>query len=298
MKNYHPALLLKITICTFLIFSLSACSDKDEAKTSNVDVTESSAPADVEEASVVSSSGDTDSVDWAKYGNNYANHRFSELKQITTENVDQLELAWTYQTGIKKTFQTSPIVVDGAMFITTPLNDVISMDALTGKEIWRYKHDLKGDKFCCGPSNRGPAVSDGKVFTVTIDARLIALDKNTGEKLWDVPISDPNSGVDEKMNPISNMEELKGAVMTGASGHSASLAPQVYDGKVFVGITGAGYGLHMEVEQDGKQTLAVGGFAGGGHGLRGYMVAYDVNTGEEIWRWYSSSEEDWAGDWG
>ena len=232
-----------------------------------------------------------------KYGNNYANHRFSELKQITTENVDQLELAWTYQTGIKKTFQTSPIVVDGAMFITTPLNDVISMDALTGKEIWRYKHDLQGDKFCCGPSNRGPAVSDGKVFTVTIDARLIALDKNTGEKLWDVPISDPNSGIDEEMNPITNMEELKGAVMTGASGHSASLAPQVYDGKVFVGITGAGYGLHMEVEQDGKQTLAVGGFAGGGHGLRGYMVAYDVNTGEEIWRWYSSSEEDWEGDW-
>ena len=299
MKNYHPTRLLKITICTLLIFSLSACSDKDEAKTktSNADVTKSSAPAVVEEASVVSSSGDSDSVDWAKYGNNYANHRFSELKQITTENVDQLELAWTYQTGIKKTFQTSPIVVDGAMFITTPLNDVISMDALTGKEIWRYKHDLQGDKFCCGPSNRGPAVSDGKVFTVTIDARLIALDKNTGEKLWDVPISDPNSGIDEEMNPITNMEELKGAVMTGASGHSASLAPQVYDGKVFVGITGAGYGLHMEVEQDGKQTLAVGGFAGGGHGLRGYMVAYDVNTGEEIWRWYSSSEEDWEGDW-
>lgn len=297
MKNQYPTLLLKIVICTLFIFSLSGCSDKDEAKTPNAEVTKTNAPVDVEQASAMSDSNESDSVDWAKYGNNYANHRFSELNQVTTENVDQLELAWTYQTGIKKTFQTSPIVVDGVMFITTPLNDVISMDALTGKEIWRYKHDLQGDKFCCGPSNRGPAVSDGKVFTVTIDARLIALDQKTGEKLWDVPISDPNSGVDEEMNPITNMEELKGAVMTGASGHSASLAPQVFDGKVFVGITGAGYGLHMEVEQDGKPTLAVGGFAGGGHGLRGFMMAYDVNTGKEIWRWYSSSEEDWAGDW-
>tara|TARA_R110002072_G_scaffold97995_2_gene215725 strand:- start:7236 stop:9119 length:1884 start_codon:yes stop_codon:yes gene_type:complete len=301
MKNYHSTRFLKITIFIFLIFSLSACSDKEEAKTKtpSAEVTKPSAPATVEteEAPVVSVSDENDSVDWAKYGNNYANHRFSELNQINIENVDQLELAWTYQTGIKKTFQTSPIVIDGVMFITTPLNDVISMDALTGKEIWRYKHDLQGDKFCCGPSNRGPAVSDGKVFTVTIDARLIALDQKTGEKLWDVPISDPDSGIDEEMNPVTNMEELKGAVMTGASGHSASLAPQVYDGKVFVGITGAGYGLHMEVEQDGKPTLAVGGLAGGGHGLRGFMVAYDVNTGKEIWRWYSSSEENWEGDW-
>lgn len=162
MKSYHRKLVLKIIIYTLFIFSLSACSDKDEAKISHVEVTNSS---------------NSDSVDWAKYGNNYENHRFSELNQITTENVEQLELAWSYQTGIKKTFQTSPIVVDGVMFITTPLNDVISMDAMTGNEIWRYEHDLNGDKFCCGPSNRGPAVSDGKVFTVTIDARLIALDQ-------------------------------------------------------------------------------------------------------------------------
>ena len=69
MKNYHPTRLLKITICTFLIFSLSACSDKDEAKTTNAEVTKSNAPAAAEEASVVSSSGESDSVDWAKYGN-------------------------------------------------------------------------------------------------------------------------------------------------------------------------------------------------------------------------------------
>jgi len=279
MENNYLTLLIKTVIYSLLIFSLSSCSG-DDANSPGTEVTRSN-----------------DSVDWSKYGNNYANHRFSNLQQITTDNVDQLELAWSYKTGIKKTFQTSPIVVDGVMFITTPLNDVISINAENGQEIWRYKHDLQGDKFCCGPANRGPAVANGKVFSVTIDARLIALDQKTGKKLWDVPISDPNSGIDEILKPLMGMEELSGAVVTGASGHSASLAPQVYDGKVFVGITGAGYGLHMEVEQDGKPTLAVGGFAGGGHGLRGFMVAYDVETGEEVWRWYSSSEENWKGDW-
>ena len=285
MKNLYTSQSLKLVVCSLLIFTFSACSDKEDPQSSSTNEAK------------ISKQADNGSVDWAKFGNNYENHRFSQLKQITTENVGQLELAWSYKTGIKKTFQTSPIVIDGVMFITTPLNDVVSMDAETGQEIWRYKHDLKGDKFCCGPSNRGPAVSDGKVFTVTIDARLIALDQKTGDKLWDVPISDPNSGVDEKLEAVLDMKELSGAVKTGASGHSASLAPQVFDGKVFVGITGAGYGLHMEVEQDGKPTLAVGGLAGGGHGLRGFMVAYDVNTGEVIWRWYSSSEEDWVGDW-
>ena len=280
MENNYLTLLIKTVIYSLLIFSLSSCTDEDDANSPGTEVTRSS-----------------DSVDWSKYGNNYANHRFSNLQQITTDNVDQLELAWSYKTGIKKTFQTSPIVVDGVMFITTPLNDVISINAENGQEIWRYKHDLQGDKFCCGPANRGPAVANGKVFSVTIDARLIALDQKTGKRLWDVPISDPNSGIDEILKPLMGMEELSGAVVTGASGHSASLAPQVYDGKVFVGITGAGYGLHMEVEQDGKPTLAVGGFAGGGHGLRGFMVAYDVETGEEVWRWYSSSEENWKGDW-
>lgn len=287
MKNLYTNQSLKLVVCSLLILTFSACSDSDNQEAQSSSMNEAK----------ISKQADNASVDWAKFGNNYENHRFSQLKQITTENVGQLELAWSYKTGIKKTFQTSPIVIDGVMFITTPLNDVVSLDAETGQEIWRYKHDLQGDKFCCGPSNRGPAVSDGKVFTVTIDARLIALDQKSGEKLWDVPISDPNSGIDEKLEAVVDMEELSGAVKTGASGHSASLAPQVFDGKVFVGITGAGYGLHMEVEQDGKPTLAVGGLAGGGHGLRGFMVAYDVNTGEVIWRWYSSSEEDWVGDW-
>ena len=69
------------------------------------------------------------------------------------------------------------------MYLTTPFNDVIALDAVSGEQVWRYKHKLKDKNFCCGPANRGPAVSNGKVYTVTIDARLIALDQHTGEVL-------------------------------------------------------------------------------------------------------------------
>ncbi|NIO87771.1 MAG: PQQ-binding-like beta-propeller repeat protein, partial [Candidatus Aminicenantes bacterium] len=79
--------------------------------------------------------------------------------------------------------------------------------------------------------------------------------------------------------------------------YTTNLAPQVYDNKIFVGITGAGYGLHLEFEEEGHQILSVGGLSGGGHGLRGFLVAYDANTGQELWRWYSVPEKGWEGEW-
>jgi PQQ-dependent dehydrogenase (methanol/ethanol family) len=135
------------------------------------------------------------------------------------------------------------------------------------------------------------------VYTVTIDARLIALDQITGELLWDVEITDIAADSGEILEPVLGLAELQGAVQTGQSGYSANLAPQVYDGKVFVGITGAGYGLHLELEEEGQSRLSVGGFSGGGHGLRGFMIAFDAETGREIWRWYSVPEQGWQGDW-
>jgi glucose dehydrogenase len=235
--------------------------------------------------------------DWAYYGKDHTNQRFSPLTQINTGNVGKLKLAWKYNTGMSATFQTSPIVVAGVMYITTPFNDVIALHAETGTEIWRYHHELRTDKFCCGPANRGPAVKYGKVYTVTIDSRLIALDQNTGEVLWDITITDPDAGKGELLEPLLGVKELGGAVQTGQTGYTANLAPQIYDGKIFVGITGAGYGLHLEFEEDGKQILSVGGLSGGGHGLRGFLVAYDAHSGEEIWRWYTVPESGWEGQW-
>lgn len=240
----------------------------------------------------------TNSVDnWAYYGRDYTNQRYSPLESINSGNVNKLKLSWHYNTGKKATFQTSPIVIDGVMYITTPFNDVIAINAENGNEIWRYHHKLHSTNFCCGPANRGPAVGYGKVFTVTIDSRLIALDQKTGKVIWDISITDPDAGKGEELGPLLGVKELDGAIKTGQTGYTANLAPQIYDNKVFVGISGAGYGLHLELEENDKQILSVGGLSGGGHGLRGFLVAYNTETGKEIWRWYSVPEKGWEGQW-
>lgn len=240
----------------------------------------------------------TDSSDWPLYGRTFDNQRFSPLSQVNAGNVERLRLAWRFNTGKFGSFQTSPIIRDGIMYVTTPYNDVIALRAGTGKVLWRYRHDLAEDRsFCCGPANRGPALSADKVFSVTIDARLIALDRKTGKVIWDTAIADTDAGKAEQLEPLLGVDELKGARQSGQTGYTANLAPQVFAGKVLVGISGAGYGLHMDLDQDGEYVLSVGGLSGGGHGLRGFIVAYDTETGEEIWRWYSTPESGWQGEW-
>ena len=240
----------------------------------------------------------TGSSDWPLYGRSFDNQRFSPLSQVHAGNVQKLRLAWRYQTGKFGSFQTSPIIRDGIMYLTTPYNDVVALHAGTGKELWRYRHELPEDgKYCCGPANRGPALSADKVFTVTIDARLIALQRDTGKVLWDVAITDPDAGEAEQLQALPGVAELKGAKQSGQTGYTANLAPQVFAGKVLVGISGAGYGLHVDLEQDGEYVLSVGGLSGGGHGLRGFIVAYDTETGAEIWRWHSTPESGWQGKW-
>lgn len=239
--------------------------------------------------------GEDISADWPLYGREYNNQRFSPLDQINKDTIGDLKLAWIYRTGIKATFQTSPIVIDGVMYLTTPFNDVIAVNAKTGQQIWRYQHHLRDKKFCCGPANRGPAVANGKVYSVTIDARLIALEQQTGKLIWDIDITDTDAGTGETLQSMLGVKELEGAKQTGQTGYSANLAPQVYGDKVFVGITGAGYGLHLELEENGKSILSVGGQSGGGHGLRGFLLAYDADTGKELWRWYSVPTTGWQG---
>jgi len=276
---------------------MSGCDSKEAAL--QADRGASSLITQNDTASTLTTPTLTSTTDWPLYGRDYNNQRFSPLTQINTQNIQQLKLAWRYQTGKKATFQTSPIIIDDVMYITTPFNDVIALKADSGEETWRYHHQLRQQKTCCGPSNRGPAVADGIVYTATIDSRLIALDQHTGEVLWDIDIQDTETN----SNPRETLETLRGwapfdqAKQVGSTGYSASMAPQVYDGKVFVGITGAGYGLHLEIQEDGKQKLSVGGFSKGGNGLRGFLVAYDAKNGEELWRWYSVPKQGWEGVW-
>src|SRR5689334_18574454 len=129
---------------------------------------------------------DRDQSNWLTYSRDYFNQRFSPLTQISTSTVGRLVPRWIYQSGVASTYQTSPIVVDGVMYLSLPFNHVVALDARNGRELWRYQHKRRTDKMCCGPANRGVAVAYGKVFIGTVDARLIALDQKSGKIVWDI----------------------------------------------------------------------------------------------------------------
>lgn len=234
------------------------------------------------------------SNDWSLYGNGYDNKRHSPIDAINTANVDQLALSWKYKTGKFGSFQTSPIVLDGVMIFSTSFNDVVAVDAENGTELWRYKHKLHTKKSCCGPANRGVAVSQGKVFQATIDGRLIALDIASGKKVWDITVKDISVNIQETLKDALNLDLNQGELnFIGGTGHSFNMAPQVYQNMVLVGSTGAGYGLHLKTD-DG---LAVVGLGDSRTGLRGFIAAFDITTGEELWRWYSIKDDQWVGEW-
>jgi len=161
---------------------------------------------------------DSNQKDWLLHGRNYSNQRYSPLDQITADNIKKLTPVALVQTGKTASFETTPIVVNGIMYATTPVTDnkmkIMAINAATGDKIWETTYDLGAYKICCGPVNRGVAVAYGKVYAVTLDAQLLALDAQSGEMLWQKTLADPQVG------------------------YSETMAPQVYDGKVVVGSAG------------------------------------------------------------
>lgn len=235
----------------------------------------------------------SDTSNWLQHGRDYTNQRFSPLDQINTSNATKLVPKFIYQTGISGTFSTTPIVADGVMYISTPFSNVIAIDAATGKEKWRYEHKRTVEKLCCGPANRGVSLGYGKVFIGTVDAHLIALDQETGKKVWDVTVVEAKSQTEDKKALQATDARAKDAV-TGSTGVGIVAAPLVYDGKVIIGITGVGYGLHFEDAVKKGQLTAVVGIAGK-YGQPGFMAAFDAETGAEKWR-FETTRKDWEGE--
>lgn len=232
--------------------------------------------------------------DWLLPGSTYANDHFSSLAQIDRSNVARLKARWTFHTGARGGFETTPIVADGIMYATIPGDDVVALNAATGKLIWRYHHTLRL-KPCCGIANRGAAVAYGQVYIATADARLIALDRATGAVVWDTPLDTELASRVEHPGDLSRTDSLRDRPVIGQSGVFANMAPQVYRGKVIVGITGVGYGLH--VGTNGKPDQLMSGVVGvaGDYGTRGYYAAFDAQTGVECWRWHTTLEHGWEG---
>ncbi|HEV2985864.1 MAG TPA: PQQ-dependent dehydrogenase, methanol/ethanol family [Vicinamibacterales bacterium] len=179
---------------------------------------------------------------WLTNAGDYGNHRHSPLTQITPENVHRLTAQWAFQTETLGKFEAAPLVLDGVVYVTGPLDTGWALDARTGRQIWRYKRDLpSGLIACCGLVNRGFGVLGDRLFKTTLDAHVVAISRKTGTLQWDTV-----------------MENFQ-------NGYSATAAPLVVKDEVIVGMAGAEYGV------------------------RGFVDAYDVQTGKQRWRFYTTA---------
>ncbi len=146
---------------------------------------------------------------------NYEQTRYYPARQINASNVGDLRPAWIFQTEVVESMETSPIIVDGVMYVTTSFNHVYALNAETGEQIWHYKHKMGPiTTYCCGPNNRGVAVYGDMVYMGTLDARLLALDAKTGKLLWNVEVGDPELGYSETMAPTA----VNGKILIGTNG--------------------------------------------------------------------------------
>jgi PQQ-dependent dehydrogenase (methanol/ethanol family) len=157
-----------------------------------------------------------DPAQWADYGRDHTNQRYSPLDQITPANVEGLRVAWVHHSKIPHASETGPVVVGRTMYFSTALNNVFAVDARTGEERWHYAYDYGGRTVadCCSSNNKGVAVYGGRVFMATLDARLVALDANTGRELWKVQVGDNDLGYHMTGAPIV----IDARVITGVSG--------------------------------------------------------------------------------
>jgi len=153
---------------------------------------------------------------WSTYSGSYDGHRFSPNSQITSANVSGLRLLWMRQYNTSdRSIETTPLVVDGYMFVTTPPNRVEALDAKNGILVWAYDRTLPEHlPLCCGYANRGLAVLGSTLYLGTLDAHLVALDISTGRVLWDVEIADYKNGYSITGAPLA----LKNLVVTGVAG--------------------------------------------------------------------------------
>ena len=192
---------------------------------------------------------------WLMYSGTLDSQRFSRLDQIDTSNVGELELKWAYQIPQIDRSESVPLVVDGIMFITEAPSNVVAVDAVTGRQYWRYNHEMPADlRICCGRNNRGVAILGETLYMSTLDAQLVGIDARTGNLRWASQVADYRAG------------------------YSKTAAPLIIKDKVVTGI------------------------AGGEFGIRGFVDAYNAETGQLDWRTHTIPGPDnpdvqtWSGE--
>jgi len=169
-----------------------------------------------------------DSADWAAQAGDYANHRYSQLKQINAGNVGKLQVAWTMSTGVLRGHEGSPLVIGDTLYLQTPFpNNVYAVNLQD--QTFRWKYEPRQDKdvvpvMCCDTVNRGLAYGDGKIFLQQADTTLVALDAKTGKVIWSQKNGNPKIG------------------------ETNTNAPHVFKDKVITGISGGEFGVRGRLE--------------------------------------------------
>lgn len=159
----------------------------------------------------------TDADNWLTHGKDYREQRFSDLDQVSTDNIDELKLDWYHDFNSTRGLEATPLVIDGYLYTTDVWNKVYAFDATNGKLVWQYDPEVNrevGVKLCCDAVNRGLAAYDGSLFTGTLDGRLIALDRQTGNEQWSVQTTPP----DESYSITGAPRVVKGKIMIGNGG--------------------------------------------------------------------------------
>jgi alcohol dehydrogenase (cytochrome c) len=196
---------------------------------------------------------------WLTYSGGYSSLRHSLLRQLDPTNVKNLEQKWVFQADSSlQNFEATPLVVDGIMYFTQPINDVVALDAKTGRVFWIFRHNVPPDiKPCCGSVNRGVAILGDTLFYGTLDGQLISLDARSGHAVWTVNVA-PNY----------------------ATGYSLTMAPLVIKDKVVIGVAGGEYGI--------RGFVAAFEAASGKEAWRFNTVPGPGEPGHETW-----AGEDW-----
>lgn len=195
-------------------------------------------------------------TEWLSYGRDYQEQRYSPLTQINRDNINQLDLAWSFKFSTARGMEATPLVHNGVIYISTGWSHVHALDARSGEQLWHYDAKVAKShlaRTCCGPVNRGVALWQGEsgndlqLFFGALDGRLIALDAGTGKENWSVQTT-PTDG-----------------------NYSITGAPRVIPRSV----------------KGVKKGMVIIGNGGAELGVRGFVSAYDTETGELIWRFYT-----------
>jgi alcohol dehydrogenase (cytochrome c) len=193
---------------------------------------------------------------WLTYGGTYASQRYSTLTQITPNNVSRLETKWVLQNQVFGAWESNPLVVDGIMYLTERPNDVMAVDAKTGRMFWLYQWTPSADaRVCCGSQNRGVAILGDTLYMGTVDAQLIAIDGKNGKPLWKTAVADMKQGYSITHAPLVVKDKVIVGVGGGEFGIRGFIA--AYDAKTgketwrFAAIPGPGEPGHDSWDEDG-----------------------------------------------